>query len=67
MEYQGRYQSRKPRDTCFRPRQVQHGSLVRFATEHDLVAVAQAQHDSPRRLADGVHALAFDTKEQPVE
>lgn len=51
----------------FRPRRLHHPPQERFAEEHGLAAVAQAQHDNPRRLATGVHLLAFDTKEQPVE
>jgi hypothetical protein len=65
MERQDMYQSRKPRNAFCRPRQVQHSHLARFAK--DRAAVAQAQHDNPRRLADVVHSPPFDTKEQPVE
>ena len=76
MEYRDAYQSRKSRPECeacldFRPTQVRHVPeplWARFSNEHydDCVAVAQARHDNPRRLADAVRSLVFDAKKQPV-
>jgi hypothetical protein len=67
MEDQGRYQSHKPRNALSRLRQAHNARHSRFAKKHGCAAVAQAQHDNPKRLANEVHLLAFDTKERPVE